>query len=113
MDNDPYFKGYLVKFVEAAALRDSEQFPTHGDTWSRVIFALIKGNQHHQQDRASTAKLAALQIELQDAYDGWRRTLENQPQKNGEYAHLVICSGDRSQPPGTPGVSCCCKIQAR
>jgi len=54
---DPYAEGYLVKFVEAQALKD---VPENHSTWDRVIFALIKGNQHHEQDRASTAQLEAI-----------------------------------------------------
>ena len=50
-----------------------------------------------------------LRAKLQEAYDGWRLTLEGKPQANGEYAHLVYCSGDRRSPPGTRGISCCCR----
>lgn len=38
-----------------------------------------------------------------------RLVLEGKPQTNGEYLHLVECSGDRRQPPGIPGFSCCCR----
>ena len=37
-----------------------------------------------------------------------RELLEGGPGPNGEYLHLVECSGDRRQPPGTPGITCCC-----
>ena len=37
------------------------------------------------------------------------RVLEGKPQENGEYLHLVYCSGDRHQPPGAPGITCVCR----
>lgn len=54
---DPYEAGFLVKFVEAHA---REELPENRSVWERVVFALVKGNQHHEQDRASTARLATL-----------------------------------------------------
>ena len=35
--------------------------------------------------------------------------LQGKPLANGEWPHLLWCSGDRRKPPGSRGVSCCCK----
>ena len=45
--------------------------------------------------------------------DAFQSLLTGKPMKNGEYPHLVTCSGDRRYPAGVSGHSCSCNPSLR
>lgn len=57
-----------------------------------------------QQDTARFAE--KIMGERDDAESAYRRVLEVAPRPDGEFEHLLICSGPRTLPPGEPGCVC-------
>lgn len=59
------------------------------------------------------ARLRAVEAERDDTSAALMAVLLAQPMANGQYVHLVTCSGDRREPAGKPGHSCSCAIAPR
>jgi hypothetical protein len=79
--------------------------------WIRVM---------HNANDGDNDQRAAWLLENADAIDTLARDherlkedmvalLECRPDANGNYLHLGYCNGDRRQPPGVTGHSCCCQ----
>lgn len=78
----------------------SKQDTKTWEEWERLrndALALLQ-----QQEEEREFMLSALEASLKD-----------EPLPNGEYPHLLICSGSRSHPPGSRGVSCCCRPKTK
>jgi hypothetical protein len=64
-----------------------------------------------RDDAKALRKAAALLHEEREptSEDALLLYLQGKPLANGDWPHLLWCSGDRSKPPGSRGVTCCCK----
>jgi hypothetical protein len=61
-------------------------------------------------DQAEMAeRISALMAACTDYFETLCALLGDKPLPNGEWPHLLICSGDRRKKPGTKGSGCCCR----
>lgn len=56
--------------------------------------------------------LAALRAELHNTYARLEAVLLERPYKDGNYTHLPYCNTSTKNVPGTPGVTCNCRVGA-
>jgi hypothetical protein len=68
--------------------------------------ALISVEGLRERAESAEAALAEARRERDEIGDALLSVLEERPSSNGEWVHLVICSGDRRKPPGTSGCVC-------
>lgn len=61
------------------------------------------------EHEAAEASLIQLQQEKDESLQWLMSFAQGTPMPNGEYAHMVHCSGSRAHPAGTRGVTCSCQ----
>lgn len=80
-----------------------------------LVFVMTLRQWHDLAAELATVKAERDQLQeaMIESMDWANSFATGTPMRNGEHAHLLICSGSRQHPAGTVGMSCCCNPRVK